>query len=107
MVNVTQFMKQAQTMQKKMQEVQEQIGQKEYVGKSGGGMVTATINGRGECVRMFIDESLIKIDEKEILEDLVVAAFNDAKQKSDSEAQNSLHSTFGGLGLPAGFKLPF
>jgi DNA-binding YbaB/EbfC family protein len=107
MVNLNQFVKQAQTMQKKMQEMQEQMASKEYEGKSGGGLVMIKISGRGECLMVRIDESLIKVEEKEILEDLVVAAFNDAKQKFDSESQDSLSSSFGGLSLPPGFKMPF
>ncbi|WP_316354921.1 YbaB/EbfC family nucleoid-associated protein [Candidatus Trichorickettsia mobilis] len=107
MVNLNQFVKQAQTMQKKMQEMQEQMAGKEYEGKSGGGLVAIKINGRGECLMVRIDESLTKVEEKEMLEDLVVAAFNDAKQKFDSESQDSLSNTFGGLSLPPGFKMPF
>ena len=107
MVNFNQFLKQAQTMQKKMQEMQEEMATKEYEGKSGGGLVVIAINGRGEALRVFIDPSLIKVEEKEILEDLVVAAFNDAKQKSDNESQNSLSNAFGGATLPPGFKMPF
>jgi DNA-binding YbaB/EbfC family protein len=107
MVNINQFMKQAQAMQKKMQDAQEQMQHKEFLGKSGGGLVVATISGRGEALRVSIDESLITVKDKEILEDLVVAAFNDAKQKLDTESQSSISNTLGGLGLPPGFKLPF
>lgn len=107
MVNLNQFMKQAQGMQKKMQEMQEQLANTEYHGKSGGGVVTIVMNGRNEVLRIKIDDSLIKLDEKEILEDLIIAAFNDAKQKLDYESQNSFSSTFGNLGLPSGFKMPF
>ena len=107
MVNINQFLKQAQDMQKKMQEMQEQLASKEYNGKSGGGVVSVTISGNHELLSINIDDSLVKLEEKAILEDLIKAAFNDAKQKLDSESQNTLSNTFDGLGLPSGFKLPF
>lgn len=107
MVNFNQFLKQAQGMQKKMQEMQEQMATREYEGKSGGGLVNIKVNGRGECLRIVIDPSVIKSEEKELLEDLLVAAFNDAKQKLDNESQDSLSSALGGLSVPPGFKMPF
>jgi hypothetical protein len=107
MVNFNQFLKQAQTMQKKVQEMQEQMASKEYQGKSGGGVVSVIVTGKGELRKVEIDPSLLKPEEKEILEDLLVAAFNDAKQKSDHESQSSMESAFGNIGLPPGFKLPF
>ncbi len=107
MVNFNQFLKQAQGMQKKMQEMQEQMANNEYIGKSGGGLINVTITGRGEMRKIEIDNTLLKADEKDILEDLIVAAFNDAKQKADQDSQNSMSGAFGNMGLPAGFKLPF
>ena len=107
MVNFNQLMKQAQGMQQKMQEMQEQMVNNEYIGKSGGGLISITINGRGEMRKIEIDNSLLKPEEKEILEDLIVAAFNDAKQKADQEAQSSMSGALGNLGLPPGFKMPF
>jgi nucleoid-associated protein EbfC len=107
MVNFNQFLKQAQSMQKKMQEMQEQLANVHYTGKSGGGLVDVTINGRGEMQKVQIDASLLKPEEKEILEDLVVAAFNDAKQKADQESQNSMSGAFGNISLPPGLKMPF
>jgi nucleoid-associated protein EbfC len=107
MVNFNQFLKQAQTMQKKMQELQEDLGSKEYYGKSGGGLVHATINGKGSLQKITLDSSLLKQEEKEILEDLIVAAVNDAKEKSDQDSQGAMSGAFSGLGLPPGMKLPF
>jgi len=107
MVNFNQFLQQAQSMQAKMQEMQEQMGQTEYIGKAGGGLVTMITTGRGEMRKITIDPSLIKPEEKEILEDLIVAAFNDAKSKADADSQNSMTSAFGNISLPPGIKMPF
>ena len=107
MVNFNQFLKQAQEMQKKMQSMQEQMASTEYSGKSGGGLINVTVTGRGDVCKVEIDPSLLKPDEKEILEDLIVAAFNDAKQKVDQDSQNSMSSAFGGMPLPPGIKMPF
>ncbi|VEL19153.1 unnamed protein product [Protopolystoma xenopodis] len=107
MVNLNQFMKQAQSMQKKMQEAQEQLANTEYQGKAGGGLVIITINGRSEAKKISIDHSLFKEDDKDLLEDLIVAAFNDAKNKVDQDSQNSISDAFGNISLPPGLKLPF
>lgn len=105
MVNFNQMMKQAQVMQKQMQEVQEQIANKEYIGNAGGGVVTITLNGKGNMQKILINQSLLKEEEKEILEDLIVAAFNDAKQKLEQDSQESMSNLLGGA-MPAGFKMP-
>ncbi|MDN3030237.1 MAG: YbaB/EbfC family nucleoid-associated protein [Candidatus Tisiphia sp.] len=107
MVNFNQFLKQAQSMQKKMQEMQEQMASTEYFGKAGGGLVNITVSGRGEVRKVSIDASLLKDTEKELLEDLIVAAFSDAKSKVDEDSQNSMHNAFGNIGLPPGLKMPF
>ncbi|MCC8417766.1 MAG: YbaB/EbfC family nucleoid-associated protein [Rickettsia endosymbiont of Bryobia graminum] len=107
MVNFNQFLKQAQSMQKKMQEMQDQMANSEYLGKAGGGLVNITVTGKGEARKISIDSSLLQETEKEMLEDLIVAAFNDAKAKVDSDSQNSMSSAFGGMGLPPGLKMPF
>jgi DNA-binding YbaB/EbfC family protein len=107
MVNINQFMKQAQSIQKKMQEMQELMEQKEYIGKSGGGLVCVNLTGKGECLKVSIDDSLVKIEDKEMLQDLIVAAFNDAKHKIEADTQNSLSSALGGVSMPPGFKFPF
>ena len=98
-------MRQAQTMQKKMQTAQEELAKNLYEGSSGGGMVTATINGSGIAKKLVIDGSLIKVDEKDILEDLIIAAFNDAKKKVDDESGEQMKSLTGGIPLPPGFKI--
>ncbi len=103
MVNFNQFLKQAQSMQKKMQEMKDQMANTEYVGKAGGGLVEITMTGQGTARKCFIDPSLLKESEKEMLEDLIVAALNDAKNKVDEESQN----VFGNVELPAGLKMPF
>ncbi len=107
MVNFNQFLKQAQGMQKKMQEMQEKLADNEYIGKAGGGMVVVTINGKTEMKKIEIDQSLFKPEEKEMLEDLIVAAFNDAKQKANADSEGSLNGALGGMSLPPGFKMPF
>jgi DNA-binding YbaB/EbfC family protein len=107
MVNVNQIMKQAQAMQKKMADMQEQMAQKEYIGASGGGMVNVTLNGKGEMTKLTIDKSLINPEDVEMIEDLVIAAFNDTKKKLDAESEGAMSGMLGGMGLPPGFKLPF
>jgi DNA-binding YbaB/EbfC family protein len=86
-MNINQLMKQAQVMQKKMKEMQEEIASKQYVGKSGGGLVTVSMSGSGEMLKVSLDLSLLKVDEKEMLEDLIVAAHNDAKAKADEDSK--------------------
>lgn len=98
------LMRQAQEMQKKMQKIQEELANSEYEGASGGGMVKAVITGAGVAKKISIDESLINKDEKEILEDLLIAAFNDAKKKSDDGSNDSIRSATSGIPLPPGFK---
>jgi hypothetical protein len=107
MANFNQFLKQAQSMQKKMQEMQEQMSNTEYFGKAGGGLVHIVTNGRGDVRKISIDPSLLKETEKEMLEDLIVAAFNDVKNKVDADSQNSMTSAFGNIPLPPGMKMPF
>lgn len=102
-------MKQAASMQKKMQEMQEQIAKEKFEGKSGGGLVTIIMSGNGEMHKVNIDPSLLKEDEKEMLEDLIVAAYNDAKKKADAASSDKMGGAFGDLGgkLPPGMKMPF
>ena len=87
-MNINQLMKQAQVMQKKMKELQEEIAKKEFEGKSGGGIVSVKMSGNGEMHKISIDPSLLKPDDKEILEDLIIAAYNDAKAKAESSGQD-------------------
>lgn len=99
------LMRQAQEMQKKMQKIQEEIANSEFEGSSGGGMVKVTISGAGVAQKILIDDSLINKEEKDILEDLIIAAFNDAKQKADEGSNNAMKSATAGIPLPPGFKL--
>ncbi len=107
MVNIGNMMKQAQELQKKMSEAQEKLNSIEVQGESGGGLVKVTSTAKGEVKRIFLDKSLLKPEDKEILEDLIVAAINDAKQKGENAAQEEMKSVTGGLPLPPGMKLPF
>ena len=107
MKNLGQLMKQAQSMQTKMAEMQQKLADTEVSGAAAGGMVTLTMNGKGEMKRLKIDPSLIKVDEAEILEDLIVAAHADAKAKVEAKMAEEMQDVTGGLQLPPGFKLPF
>lgn len=99
------MMRQAQEMQKKIQKIQEEIAATQYTGSSGAGMVEAVIDGSGNVKKISINPSLINKDEKEILEDLIIAALNDAKKKSDEGSAEALRSATAGMPLPPGFKL--
>lgn len=107
MKNLGNLMKQAQEMQARMQEMQEQLAQAEVTGTSGAGMVQMTLNGKGEARAVKIDKSLIDPNEAEVLEDLILAAFNDARAKVEARAAEEMQKLTGGLQLPPGFKLPF
>lgn len=106
MMNLQGIMKQAQQMQKKMEEMQEKLAQEEVEGVSGGGMVKVTMNGKFEIKKVAIDPSLAVADEVDILEDLLVAAGNDARAKVDAKMQESMGAVTGGMNL-GGLKLPF
>ncbi len=101
------MMKQAQAMQEKMQEMQAALEGHEISGSAGGGMVAVTLNGKGEMRRIKLDPSLIDPAEPEMLEDLIVAAHNDAKAKVEAHMQEEMSKLTGGLKLPPGMKLPF
>ena len=107
MVNLGNMMKQAQQLQKKMSEAQEKLNSIEVEGASGGGMVKVVATAKGEVKRIILDESLLKPEDKEITEDLIVAAVNDAKKKGEITAQEEMKSLTGGIPLPPGMKLPF
>lgn len=104
-MDIKSLMRQAQEMQKKMQKAQEELANIEFEGSAAGGMIKITVNGAGIAKKVFIDDSLINKDEKEILEDLLIAAFNDAKNKVDEGSSESMKSVTGGVNLPAGFKI--
>ncbi len=99
------MMKQAQQLQARMAEVQSELEQTEIAGTSGGGMVTVRLNGKGELKGVSIDPSLMKPDEVEILEDLLVAAHASAKAKVEAAMQEAMQKVAGGLPLPPGMKL--
>ncbi len=107
MKNLGQLMKQAQEMQTKMQEMQERVAGAEATGAAGGGLVSVSLNGKSEMRAIRIDPSLADPDDMEILEDLVVAAYNDAKAKIEAHVQEEMQKVTGGLNLPPGMKLPF
>lgn len=107
MKNLGNIMKQVQDMQTRMSEMQEKLAEIEMVGSSGAGMVQATLNGRSELKRVKIDPSLLKPEDAEVLEDLIVAAVNDARGKVERHTQDEMNKLTGGLPLPPGFKLPF
>ncbi|HEY3920452.1 MAG TPA: YbaB/EbfC family nucleoid-associated protein [Stellaceae bacterium] len=107
MKNIGQMMKQAQEMQTRMAELQAKLAEVEMTGASGGGMVHVTLNGKGEMRRVKIDRSLMVADETEVLEDLIVAATNDAKGRVEAHLAQEMSKLTGGLQLPPGMKLPF
>ena len=106
-MNLQKMMKQAQEMQSKLAEMQSRLEGEETEGSSGGGMVKVRINGKSQLLAVTIDPSLLKADEKEVLEDLIVAAFTDAKTKSDNTFSVQMGQLANGLNLPPGFKMPF
>ena len=107
MKNLGQMMKQAQQMQSKMAEMQASMETIEVTGGSGGGLVKVTLNGKSEVKGIKIDPSLLDASEIEILEDLITAAFNDAKTKVETLMQEEMAKVTGGLKLPPGMNLPF
>jgi DNA-binding YbaB/EbfC family protein len=98
-------MKQAQQLQERMQQLQGELAAMEIAGQSGGGLVAVTLNGKGELRRVRIDPSLLKPEEAEIVEDLIVAAAADAKAKVEAALQSKMQELTGGLPIPPGLKL--
>jgi nucleoid-associated protein EbfC len=107
MKNLGQMLKQAQEMQSRMAELQARLAEVEMTGAAGGGLVQVTMNGKGEMKKVKIDKSLIVPDEAEVLEDLILAASNDAKQRVEAHVATEMQKLTGGLQLPPGMKLPF
>ena len=107
MVNISNMMKQAKELQKKMADVQETLNSIEVEGSSGGGLVKVLSSAKGDIKRITLDDSLMKKEEKEITEDLIIAAINDAKNKAELATQEEMKSVTGGINLPPGMKLPF
>jgi DNA-binding YbaB/EbfC family protein len=101
------MMKQAKALQEKMQSLQDEVAAMEVEGTAGGGMVSVVLSGKSEMKRLKIDPSLLKPEEAEILEDLIVAAANDARGKAEQLLADKMREVTGGLQLPPGMSLPF
>ncbi len=99
------MMKQVKDMQERMQRLQDELGAIEVTGSAGGGLVSVTLTGKGDMKRVKIDTSLMKPEEVEIVEDLIVAATSDAKAKVEARLQEKMAEVTGGLPLPPGMKL--
>ncbi len=100
------MMKKAQAVQAKLQEAQEELARIEVQGASGGGMVSVTMTAKGDLKAVAIDPSLLTPSDKEMVEDLIVAAFSDAKAKAERAAAEKMQALTAGLPLPPGLKLP-
>jgi DNA-binding YbaB/EbfC family protein len=100
------MMKQAMALQANMKKAQDEIANMEVIGESGGGMVKVTMTGKHEVKRVQI-EPQVASEDREMLEDLIAAAFNDAVNKADAASQARMNSVMSGINLPPGFKLPF
>ncbi len=107
MKNLGQMMKQAQEMQTRMQQMQDALAEVEVTGQSGAGMVNVTLNGKGEMKRLKLDKSVVDPEDVEVIEDLIRAAFNDAKLKVEQHVADETQKLMGGMKLPPGLKLPF
>jgi DNA-binding YbaB/EbfC family protein len=107
MKNLSDMMQQVQAMQSKMADMQAKLEAQTVIGQAGGGMVKVTMSGKGALTALMIDPSLLKAEEKDILEDLILAAHADAKAKSEAMMAEEMKQVTGGLPLPPGFKLPF
>lgn len=105
-MNIQEMMKQAKVMQDKMQEMQEKLGEVEVEGTSGGGLVKVVMTCKGETRKISIDDSMMDLNEKEVLEDLIKAALNDAKSKADEKLAEETQKMMSDLGLPSGMQLP-
>ena len=105
--NIGNMMKQAQQLQANMQRAQAEIAALEATGEAGGGMAKVTLTGKHEARRVSLDPSIVSSDDKDMLEDLIAAAINDAVQKLERATQEKMASVMGGMQLPPGMKLPF
>ena len=105
--DMAKLMQQAQEMQEKLQEAQARIEGLEAEGGAGAGLISARVNGKGELRGVSIDPSLFTAEDREVLEDLIVAAVNDAQEKAREMAQAEMAKATEGLPLPPGMKLPF
>jgi DNA-binding YbaB/EbfC family protein len=107
MKNLAGLMKQAQQMQSKMEEMQTRLQALELTGEAGAGLVTVTLNGKGELRKIQIDPKIIDPADAEMLQDLILAAHRDAKTKIEAASAEEMQKVTGGLQLPPGMKLPF
>ena len=107
MVDIMGLMKKAQAVQAKMKDVQEELERLEVEGQSGGGMVKITLNAKGQMKAIALDPSLLKPEDREMVEDLILAAHADARAKADRLAEEKMQAVTAGLPLPPGMKLPF
>lgn len=105
-MNIQQIMKQAQQIQKKMADMQEKLKEMVREGQSGGGLVKVQVNGKGDFLKIDINQELLKPEEKSILEDLIVAAYNDAKTKVEGDFNGAMANMASEMGLPEGFQFP-
>ena len=106
MTDFNNMLKQAQEMQTKMMDAQKKIEEIEAEGSAGGGLVKVSVNGKNHVTNVTVDPSLLVADEVDILEDLILAAHNDAKDKVQQKSADEMSSITGGLKLPPGFKMP-
>jgi len=105
--NIGNLMKQAQQLQESVQRAQAEIASMEVIGEAGGGMAKVTMTGKHEVRRVQLDPSIVSGDDKDMLEDLIAAAINDAVQKVERTTQEKMSSLMGGMQLPPGMKMPF
>jgi DNA-binding YbaB/EbfC family protein len=107
MMNIQKMMKQAQEMQSKLGSMQAEMEAREFEGVAGGGAVKIVLTGKGKMMGITLDASLLNAQEKDMLEDLIMVAHKDAKDKADGALAEAMGALTGGLNLPAGLKLPF
>ena len=107
MKDIQGMMKQAQVLQKKMQDTQNEINARVYIGEAGNGLVKVTMTGDGVLIKCVIDSSVLSSGEKDLVEDLIVAAHENVKSIIDNDSKETMDGALGGMNLPAGFKLPF
>ena len=107
MKNLTEMLKKAQEMQSKMGDMQAELDKVEVEGTAGAGMVTVILTAKGDMKSVTIDPSLFSAEEKDVIEDLIVAAHKQAREKAADATQARMKDLTGGLDLPPGFKMPF
>lgn len=105
--DISKMMKAAQEMQEKMAALTDELHRINVVGESGAGLVTATVTAKGELKALSIDPSIFKAEDKEVVEDLILAAIKDAQSKADVRSKEEMGKLTASMGLPADMKLPF